>query len=263
MMMLTTFWFFILISNTRSQAVQKTLRRSSLVYVGTETDLMSAVQLKDAYVILTSNITVTGASTGAGVLGIKVTATGVVIDGNGLYSVDGGGLCRCLWIQPGSSATLTNLVITNGTATTGGGIANGGSLTIVGCLISNCKSPSDNGGGINNYQAGATLTIKASVILNNSVVGSYGGGGISINAGNLTMSGSKIVNNSARGGGGMYIYGASHIVITSCIIEGNSAGADGGLPCSLAVLFFLLVRIIFVICVVQAAESLPAEVPSR
>ncbi len=106
----------------------------------------------------------------------------------------------------GGSLNLTNCVVSSGTATQGGGLHladNTCSAIITGCTFSgNTASGSTTyppfGGGIcSNY---GNLTIKNSLIANNSKVGSGGmGAGISINHADITIENSTIADNTGTG----------------------------------------------------------------
>ena len=116
---------------------------------------------------------------------IRVTSS--VISGNGgLFS--GGGIYN----SKGSSATLTDTIVSHnsmqyGYEYPGGGIFNGGSLTLVGSTVSDHKGATV-GGGIYNSSTG-TATLIRSTISNNRAYFEYSpytrGGGID-NRGKLT-----------------------------------------------------------------------------
>jgi CSLREA domain-containing protein/uncharacterized repeat protein (TIGR01451 family) len=162
----------------------------------------------------------------------------------------------------GSSAavTLTNLHITEGNESNelGGGIYNGGTLTIVDSTISNLISK--NGGIFNDH----TLVITNSAVISNSIFGSYGagagiyntssgslivydtafignvnhtsginsdgGGAIFNNGGYLSVANSEFRNNSSFGFGGGAINSRSigTVNITNSIFISNSADSTGG-----------------------------------
>ena len=134
-------------------------------------------------------------------------------------------------------ANISGLRIANGHApanfttdgASGGGIANGGALTIRNCTISGNTSGAlffgrSEGGGI--YNRGL-ITISGSTISGNTAVF---GGGID-NAGNATITSCTISANSngnlggSEGGG---IENGGTVDITSCTISGNSAEGNPG-----------------------------------
>ena len=55
-----------------------------------------------------------------GMSGVYISGiTGLVVDGVGLYEINGQGARRCFWIERGSDVALQNLVITNGFVSVG------------------------------------------------------------------------------------------------------------------------------------------------
>lgn len=132
----------------------------------------------------------------------------------------------------GSDTTLTlkNLTLKNGRATgsgqnsQGGGIlVLGGTLVMSGSTLTGCKA-GDSGGGI--YFNGRTLTLETGAVISSN--SSHNGGGIyAMNTPELTIKqGSSIFNNTAgEQGGGMYLNGGS------CTFSGSMSGntaQDGG-----------------------------------
>ncbi len=112
-------------------------------------------------------------------------------------------------INAGTTATISGLMIANGTGTSftdtsgntyagGGGIFNNGTLAIAGCSFADNSLPaiSDNGGGI-------------------------------YNGGNLTVTGCTFSGNSAGDGAGIY-NGGSTLKLTNCVLSDNRAYDDGG-----------------------------------
>jgi energy-coupling factor transporter ATP-binding protein EcfA2 len=106
----------------------------------------------------------------------------------------------------------------------GGGIYNGGQLTISGSTISGNSKPSvpdypfNNGGGITNDEGG-TLTITNSTIAGNTAGES--GGGIANLHGKTLISFCTIYGNSARAGGGIAVLAGS-VKLGNSIVAGNT-----------------------------------------
>ncbi len=106
----------------------------------------------------------------------------------------------------------------------GGGIYNGGQLTISGSTISGNSKPSvpdypfNNGGGIANDEGG-TLTITNSTIAGNTAGES--GGGIANLSGKTLLSFCTIFGNSARVGGGVVVLAGS-VTLSKSIVAGNT-----------------------------------------
>jgi energy-coupling factor transporter ATP-binding protein EcfA2 len=106
----------------------------------------------------------------------------------------------------------------------GGGIYNGGHLTISGSTISGNSKPSvpnypfNNGGGIANDEGG-TLTITNSTIAGNTAGES--GGGIANLSGKTQISFCTIYGNNARAGGGIAVLAGS-VTLSNSILAGNT-----------------------------------------
>ena len=166
----------------------------------------------------------------------KVQASNLTFTGGQAISDEGGG------VYNGGALTLTNCTVTNNRAessyrnTYGGGVYNGnGKLTMVNCTISNNKAGTkDNsladawGGGIANY--GGTVDLENCTINNNSAVGNFrgsSGGGLYNYHGNAFLTNCTFVGNTADDGGGMQNNGDA--VLVSCTFTQNSAIKGGGI----------------------------------
>ena len=122
---------------------------------------------------------------------------------------------------------LTNLTIRKGSGSHGGGVLNGGQMTITSCIISGNVAGA--GGGI--YNSG-TLTITTSTITGNYAASTYSaaGGGI-YNNGTLTINNSTLSKNA---GTPNFVYGGAilnsgTLTINNSTLNGNSAsGSTGG-----------------------------------
>jgi hypothetical protein len=198
----------------------------SITFDGTAFGSAQSIILTNGQLNIPSNTTITGPTTGSG----KTLANLVTVNGNAastVFSVNSGV----------TNASLSGLIITNGSSATGGGIASGGNLTITGSTISGNKVSSNSGdivfgGGIEN---GGTLTITESTISGNSATttsgGLAGGGGI-VNTGTLTITDSTISGNSATaagsGGGGGIVNSSGSFTITNSTISANTADASAG-----------------------------------
>jgi hypothetical protein len=163
------------------------------------------LRLTGALPPLTSNIDIQGP--GANVLAVRR-------DTGGDYSI--------LQIDSGTVA-ISGLTLTNGNLANdaGGGIANGGTLTLSNCTLSGNTAYA--GGGIFN---GGTLTLSNCTLSTNAAVEL--GGGI-YNAGTLTLSNSTLSNNSAPFGGGIYNNPAGTLTLNNSTLAGNAAGTGGGI----------------------------------
>lgn len=161
-----------------------------------------------------SNCTISNNTGGAGIAFWNEGAPVVencLITGNSSRGISG---------YSGSTALITNCIVSNNSAETGGGIHCGGNEQIDNCTITN-NTADDWGGGI----GGGTPTITGCVISGNQTTGNGRGGGISTGG---TITNCTIQNNIAAGdGGGVYAGGGASV--TNCLITGNvSNGNHGG-----------------------------------
>jgi hypothetical protein len=157
---------------------------------------------------------------------------------NGGYggSAQGGGL-----YLTGSALTISTSTIASNQGTggsggayggdgsgVGGGLYNGGTLTVSNCTLSGNSGGDDSGigGGIENS---GTLMVTGSTLSGNYVIGSGGvhnGGGI-WSSGTLTVSNSTLSGNSAYQGGGIFNLGT--VTVSNSTVSGNSAVYGGGI----------------------------------
>lgn len=152
---------------------------------------------------------------------LKITKD-LIISGPGArtLSLSGNHTSRVFNVSPDIAVTISGLTIENGYADgSGGGIANGGVLTLTYSTISgnatNSSSASRHyGGGIDNY---GTLTITNSTISGNT---GGEGGGITNFSGTLTIYNSTISNNTGQmGSGGIENFGKLSLYAST--ISGN------------------------------------------
>ncbi len=156
---------------------------------------------------------------------VTVTISGLTIS-NGIVSGltvqtgAGGG------IYNGGTLTLDSCVINANHAGFGGGIVNLGVLTIVRSTITD-NAATDNGGGIANTagDGSATLTIDASTISNN--LSSAQGGGLYDSAALLTnITNTTVSSNNAVIGGGIANF--NQMVIRNATVTANNGSTRGG-----------------------------------
>jgi hypothetical protein len=174
----------------------------------------AATTITEQYSILTlpSYTTLTGLTTGSGA---SLT---------NLITVSGNNQSAVIQTLPGSlGMKLSNLIITKGSAGTGGGVYNQGTLTIAQSTIIGNTSGSI-AGGIFNY-AGGNLTITQSTISGNTA--STQGGGI-YNAGTLTISASTISGNIASAAGGGISSASGTVSLTHVTISANKTVTTAG-----------------------------------
>ena len=146
-------------------------------------------------------------------------------------AIDGAALDRVFHIRGPITVRIEGVTIRNGktpAAEDGGGILNGGSLTLSSVVVEN--NVSDHwGGGLENLP-GASASFVDAVVRGNTA---YNGGGVDNDGGIVTLTRSQLRSNRAAGagfgeglGGGLSNIGSAAII--SSTLAGNTAGADGG-----------------------------------
>jgi hypothetical protein len=142
--------------------------------------------------------------------------------------VQGSGAASVFFIMKGITVSLSGLTITGGTGsdlgdgnTYGGGILNGGALTMAESVITNNRATI--GGGIISVEG--SLHLVDSTIADNHAKAA--GGGIANLEGELTVENSTIRDNSADTGGGILAY-MSMVKVSNSVIRANQAASSGG-----------------------------------
>ncbi len=122
-------------------------------------------------------------------------------------------------VAASTTATLENLIISDGYTGLGGGICNYGTVTVNKSTLSG--NSAEFGGGICNY---GTVTVNNSLFSGNSA---GQGGGIRNNYGTVSVCNSTLSGNSAANeGGGIDNYGT--VTANNSTLSGNFAGYEGG-----------------------------------
>jgi CSLREA domain-containing protein len=167
-----------------------------------------------------TNSTVSGNTAdyvGGGIFsGGTLTVESSTISGNSATTGEGGGIAN--YGTP--EGIITNSTISGNTAPQGGGIGNAIGSTLE---LTNSTVRDNFGGGINN---GGTLTVNGSTISGNSA-DEWGGGIYNSVGGTLTVTNSTISGNTVNlyGGG---IVNFDTLTVESSTITDNSAGQEGG-----------------------------------
>ncbi|MGO9914062.1 MAG: choice-of-anchor Q domain-containing protein [Isosphaeraceae bacterium] len=189
-----------------------------------------------------------------GTLELTDTANPVVIYGSGVVSVSGNGAVGVFSVAAGVTATMQNLTITLGSADSGGGIQNsgslliendtftsnaavyyggaiynvGGALDVIGSTFTNNTATFGQGGGIDNTES-ASGTLGTLTVSNSSFTGgvAFQGGAINNKYGTLTVTGSNLQNNAATEGGG--IFNNATASVSGSTIANNVAHDGGGI----------------------------------
>jgi hypothetical protein len=152
-----------------------------------------------------------------------VTIAGPGVD---VLTVSGDHASRVFNIGTPFTVDISGITITDGVATSasGGGILNGGRVTVTNSTLSG-NFTNYLGGGIYNYNNG-TLTVINSTLSGNSA-GGAGGGGIANVSGEVTVANSTLSGNTTSGGGGGF-YNQGNLTVTNSTLSGNSASGAGG-----------------------------------
>jgi hypothetical protein len=160
----------------------------------------------------------------------------VILDGEGNLTVNGNGQHRVFSVPKGVNAELHRLTATHGFAQSGGGVANEGTLTIRGCIISDNRTESESDGGGGGISNGGQMTIIDTTLAENHVTHGVGGGISNWHSATLTLVNSTVSHNdggfdgSGAVGGGIRNVGELTIV-NSTVSENwasNLFSASGG-----------------------------------
>ena len=206
----------------RSWATNTTILSGDLTATGGADSVYHVViSAGDVGTALLDGITITGG---------KANGSGfITVNGEDIYKNYGGGMCN-----RGSSPTLTNVTISDNSATTvGGGMVNNDSspkLTNVTISGNSVTGGGSSGGGMYNItNSSPTLT---NVIISGNSATNNGGGMCNSNTSSPTLTNVTISGNSANNGGGMYNGAFSSPTLTNVTISGNSATNNGGGMCN-------------------------------
>jgi hypothetical protein len=153
--------------------------------------------------------------------GATVSINAVSRSGNTV--IDGSGDGSVITVRTGAQVTLSGLTIQNGSAVTGGGILNRGSLTLVNTTVTNNLADYAGGGIFNDF---GTLTLSDSLVTNNVALNV--GGGIFNNQGVVTITDSSVTDNEASFQGGGIYNNRGSVTLTDSLVTGNRAGYNGG-----------------------------------
>ncbi len=144
-------------------------------------------------------------------------------------NVSQGGLA---WVEAGSTLILDDAFLLNAQANVGGGIYTNGNVTMRGNTRITSNGATNGAGVYVGPQALLAMEDSARIgtALTQNIATQFGGG-VYVNAGTVTMSGTSSINgNVAVDGGGIYAYGQSIIDIASSgnAILWNQASQNGG-----------------------------------
>ena len=139
-------------------------------------------------------------------------------------TLDANGASRVLSVQSGAVATIRNFTITGGHADDGGGILNGGQLTVVNTTVAGNTATGTYAGGI--CSLNGAVTIENSTIANNT--SESHAGGIANLGGTLVVVNSTIADNTAKNsGGGIVNWMDGTLTVIGSTIASNTADSNG------------------------------------
>jgi hypothetical protein len=156
---------------------------------------------------------------------VQASLTGVTIAGGRVADYGGG-------IENGGTLTIANsAILRNAAGMSGGGIVNWGAMTVTNATISGNRAGSQswgNGAGIFNM---SDLTLINCSLTDNVVTGVQGGGGAISDSGvgRMSVINCTIANNSAPMGGAILEGNKTGATVTGCTIAHNSASAGGAI----------------------------------
>ena len=139
-------------------------------------------------------------------------------------TLDGGAFTNVVVVEPGVTATLEGLLITNGHWPMGAGVINNGVLlTMNDCAVSwNNAVDSVGPGGIEN--SSVSTLVMTNCIVSHNTSDTAGGGGI-LNRNSLTMTDCTVhTNHAADRGGGIENYPGAVATLNGTEVTGNTSG---------------------------------------
>ena len=182
----------------------------------------------------TINFSVTGTITLHSALPAITNSVTITGPGANLLTVSGGGSYQVFNIGSGVTVSISGLTIASGNTTgNGGGIANGGTLTVSDCNFTNdaaASIQSSKGGAI--YSSGSLTVVDSTFSSNNA---DSRGGGI-YSGGSLTVTNSTFSGGSAGAYGGAISVGSGTGTVTDSTFYENSVSSGGGAIENLATL---------------------------
>lgn len=164
--------------------------------------------------------------TGTTTIDRSLTLVGQSNGGTKTATLDGNHLGSVLTVVPGVEVTLTNLVVTGGTAFGGGGILNNGGTVNLNHASSVSGNNASIGGGI--YNTGTVNLNDASSVTGNHA--DFRGGGI-YNEGTVNLNDTSTISGNTAGTRGGGIFNLASVLYTLNLnggtVSGNAAGIEG------------------------------------
>ncbi len=177
----------------------------------------------------TINISVTGTINLTGAL--PAISESLTLNGPGALSLtvrrNTGGDYNIFNINGGVTATIAGMTISNGKSNVGGGINNGGNLTINNCAIT-ANEATGNGGGVHNI---SSLTVTNTTFSGNTA---SDGGGLFTLTGTATLTNCTFSGNTATVFTGAITHvnfggPMTNLSVTNCTIANNTGVTEGGI----------------------------------
>ena len=175
-------------------------------------------------------LTVQGTCVGKTVIDVKLVIEGVRTANSGKPTLSGAGKSRVVTIPKGVRVRMRSLEIVRGSASSGGGISNQGTLTLIDLVVRGNRADSS-GGGIYNI---GTLTLTGFTCIRDNRAHS-GAGVHNILGGILTMNGAAAISRngatpegSDRGIGGGVVNDGTLTMNDFSAIHHNHLGDDAG-----------------------------------
>lgn len=157
----------------------------------------------------------------------------LTITGNGIANtvISANNAVRGLTVPSGANLTISDLTVTNGydSGGTGGGIYNGGTLTMIRSQVSHSNAATAGGGVF----AQGTTTLVNSLLTGNTTAGN--GAGLYATGGSLTLINTSVVKNtSTNAGGGVALVNVPTTSLQNTLVADNTAtsSADDDLTLS-------------------------------
>jgi hypothetical protein len=170
----------------------------------------------------------------------KDSLTGLVIDGKGLYSVDGGNAVRCFFVYgSGMEITFRSMTISNGYVSSSSQDSKNGAAVFIGgssgtfhisdVTITSCTTASGSGGAIYVESSLAVLSMTDCTLVSNSASSGYGGSmeiraAVSFSFERCTFDG----NYARYDGGALRVGSGATGLLVDCIFRNNHAYRYGG-----------------------------------
>jgi Bacterial Ig-like domain (group 3) len=146
------------------------------------------------------------------------TAPTAIVGPSAGVTISGGGASRVFQVDPGVTALMSALTITQGGAGNGAGLNNQGSVQLADCTVSG-NSATGVGGGVDNQ---GVITLTNCTFSGNDASG--GGAGIA-NSGTAELFACTLTGNTATVGGGIDNLGTGTATLEDTLIAANASAA--------------------------------------